>query len=400
MSEKTIVDSEIERLKSLIENNEGIPENFSDNHEDRILQKISNNYEKEIESIKDTGEYKKEIEQNQSDYDSLSYVEKLTIHFKDFWNWLVIFLLGLPLGWIISWFSDYLIGFSSGLIIIILYSIFSMEPKKGKLGEKIEELERFKNKAEELIKLYNKKLEENINKQKQQLEKVFAIENPIDYFIENAEKNEIQEYIYFSDKIHWSKRKYRDFEMDYKKLQNAIDTYATELNQEDIIVLFDNTFFGKGDNGFIMTNAYFHLPDVRIPIALVEKIEVTILGELKFYSAKGGNDIVSSQINKKNLLKVTDLLTNLIPICIRKLPYAHYASDKIKHNARAEKQAEQQDKQKILNEIKYLNSMIATKKSLISNFKKTGDFTGAEESHLLKLEAELSNLNSKLLAMR
>ena len=40
-----------------------------------------------------------------------------------------------------------------------------------------------------------------------------------------------------------------------KKLNNALNAYASHVKAEDVYVLADDTFWGKADNGLLITNS-------------------------------------------------------------------------------------------------------------------------------------------------
>lgn len=88
-----------------------------------------------------------------------------------------------------------------------------------------------------------------------------------------------------------------------KKLANAIKAYAPHVNEEDVYILADETFWGKADNGLLVTNTEIITND---PSDKIYNIKLENVGGFTFGGILGGNFI----LNGHKLIVFTQLLKN------------------------------------------------------------------------------------------
>lgn len=88
-----------------------------------------------------------------------------------------------------------------------------------------------------------------------------------------------------------------------KKLANAIKAYAPHVSEEDVYILADETFWGKADNGLLVTNTEIITND---PSDKIYNIKLDNVGGFAFGGILGGNFI----LNGHKLIVFTQLLKN------------------------------------------------------------------------------------------
>lgn len=95
-----------------------------------------------------------------------------------------------------------------------------------------------------------------------------------------------------------------------KKLANAISSYAPHVKADDVFVLADETFFGKADNGLLITNSEIV---VKEPFEDHKQIPLIEVQQVAFEGLLGGNFIVNhkklitfTQLQKKDRNKLVD----------------------------------------------------------------------------------------------
>ncbi len=88
-----------------------------------------------------------------------------------------------------------------------------------------------------------------------------------------------------------------------KKLANAIKAYAPHVSEEDVYILADETFWGKADNGLLVTNTEIITND---PSDKIYNIKLDNVGGFTFGGILGGNFI----LNGHKLIVFTQLLKN------------------------------------------------------------------------------------------
>lgn len=77
-----------------------------------------------------------------------------------------------------------------------------------------------------------------------------------------------------------------------KKLANALNAYAPHVKAEDVYVLADDTFWGKADNGLLITNSEIL---VKESFEDRKKISLMELQQVAFEGLLGGNFVVNHQ---------------------------------------------------------------------------------------------------------
>lgn len=97
-----------------------------------------------------------------------------------------------------------------------------------------------------------------------------------------------------------------------KKLANALNAYAPNVKAEDVYVLADDTFWGKADNGLLITNSEIL---VKEPFEDRKKISLMELQQVAFEGLFGGNFVVNhqkiisfTQLDKNDRNKLLDTL--------------------------------------------------------------------------------------------
>ena len=97
-----------------------------------------------------------------------------------------------------------------------------------------------------------------------------------------------------------------------KKLTNALNAYAPNIKAEDVYVLADDTFWGKADNGLLITNSEIL---VKEPFEDRKKISLMELQRVAFEGLLGGNFVVNhqkiisfTQLDKNDRNKLLDTL--------------------------------------------------------------------------------------------
>ena len=60
-----------------------------------------------------------------------------------------------------------------------------------------------------------------------------------------------------------------------KKIAKAIHYYACNVNPQDVIVCFDDTMFGKADQGFLLTDSGLHIKYSDNPVSIIPWDKVT-----------------------------------------------------------------------------------------------------------------------------
>ncbi|EXA87194.1 hypothetical protein MSC39_12865 [Acinetobacter nosocomialis] len=77
-----------------------------------------------------------------------------------------------------------------------------------------------------------------------------------------------------------------------KKLNNALNAYASHVKAEDVYVLADDTFWGKADNGLLITNSEIL---VKESFEDPKKISLMELQQVAFEGLLGGNFVINHQ---------------------------------------------------------------------------------------------------------
>lgn len=97
-----------------------------------------------------------------------------------------------------------------------------------------------------------------------------------------------------------------------KKLTNALNAYAPNIKAEDVYVLADDTFWGKADNGLLITNSEIL---VKEPFEDRKKISLMELQRVAFEGLLGGSFVVNhqkiisfTQLDKNDRNKLLDTL--------------------------------------------------------------------------------------------
>ena len=124
--------------------------------------------------------------------------------------------------------------------------------------------------------------------------------------------------VYFNDKLTYNS----NFHLDLEKIDAAKKNFASSLPIDETILMYiDETIFGVGDVGLIVTNEkiYFTRGDENFNCVVQLSSNTTIsYTDRGFWGVKGIkiniHDFVVTQLNDENINYVIDILQNIVNI--------------------------------------------------------------------------------------
>lgn len=136
-----------------------------------------------------------------------------------------------------------------------------------------------------------------------------------------------------------------------KKLNNALNAYVSHVKAEDVYVLADDTFWGKADNGLLITNSEIL---VKESFEDPKKISLMELQQVAFEGLLGGNFVINhqkviafTQLDKNDRNK---LLTTLNAFLVEKMLLMAEKADQRAEELRKQVEIEniERDKQQLV----------------------------------------------------
>lgn len=105
-----------------------------------------------------------------------------------------------------------------------------------------------------------------------------------------------------------------------KKMKNAIEAYASSVEKEDILVLIDNTVFGKADEGLLITKEMLYTRlafenKIKIELSQIKNVSL-VEGALSCTLHINGNKVVTIHTPSKSAMNlIAEMLGEISEVC-------------------------------------------------------------------------------------